>query len=227
MPRWIHMLTLLTFAGLPTVSLAQDDARWTEALKKFKTFGDEQVKAAEARNKQPLIRMVEFKSELVSEAFPEHRFFVLDAAHDGSSLLFALHQSGKISDLGDCTWRGDIPSKSFQVAPVLDFIRTAKIKVIDEKSALRAARIVEEIQGAPTYVGFLRINTKDFTVFDRRFIERHYGPSKDWEYHAEKRPGGWLVERKYVGPPAMIQRPPVYEIDVSEKQELLDARQRD
>jgi hypothetical protein len=207
----------------------EEQSHWLEAMKKFEAFAAPRIK--EAKDKfpdQPMVRFVEYRSQTVLEAFPEHRLFALDAASDGSSCLFALHCSGKIEDLGNCTWTGDVPSKSFQVRAVLDFVRAANIKVKNAEAAIAAAQLVEEVQGAPNYAIFLRINTKDFTVFDRRFIERFYGPrNTDWKWSAEKREGGgWLVTREYVGPPASVQQPPVYEMDLSDKQELLDLRWR-
>ena len=45
-----------------------------------------------------------------------------------------------------------------------------KIKVETAEQAVEVARLVEAIQGSPSFVGMLRLNTKDYTVFDERFL---------------------------------------------------------
>ena len=53
-----------------------------------------------------------------------------------------------------------------------------------------------------------------------------YGSKADWKYAAEKKGGGWEVKVQYVGPPASIQKPPVYEMVLDEEQRFVDLRRR-
>jgi hypothetical protein len=220
-------LVLLLTLALAAVSVGQDRADWANAEKKFQEFAKTRLKDVEAKpGELPASRFVEYRSQRLAETFPEHRFFALDSAFDGKSCLYALHATGKIEDLGNCTWTGDVASKTYQVPAVLDFVRKAKLAVKNADDAIAAAQLVEDVQGAPNYAAFLRVNTQNYTVLDRRFIEAHYGPPKHWKWSAAKRDGGWLVTREYVGPPASIQAPPKYELDVNDDQQMTDLRRR-
>ena len=60
---------------------------------------------------------------------------------------------------------------------------------------------------------------------DKAFIESQFGPSTDWKYSAEKRKEEWTVKMEYVGPqPVSIMQPPVYEIDLDEREMFHDLR---
>jgi hypothetical protein len=107
---------------------------------------------------------------------------------------------------------------------VAGFIRLRKIKVQSAEEAVDVAKLFEEVQGAANYVSFLMINTNDFKAFDKAFIEQQFGPRTDWKYSAEKRKDGWTVKVEYVGPPASIQMPPTYEMDLDEHQLFQDLR---
>jgi hypothetical protein len=91
-------------------------------------------------------------------------------------------------------------------------------------SAVEVAKLFEEVQSAAFYVAFLNINTKDFKVFDKALIESQFGPNTNWKYSGEKTKEGWSVKVEYVGPPASIMKPPVYEIDLDEQQMFHDLR---
>jgi hypothetical protein len=47
----------------------------------------------------------------------------------------------------------------------------------------------------------------------------------NWEFIATRKGPTWLVEEKYVGPPAMIMMPPTWEIIMDEHKRFLDIRQ--
>jgi hypothetical protein len=72
----------------------------------------------------------------------------------------------------------------------------------------------------------LRLNTKDYTVFDERFLKWLYASGDNWKYTGAKKGDGWEVKVEYVGPPAMVQQPPTYELVVDEENRFVDLRRR-
>ena len=173
----------------------------------------------------PNMRHAEFKSHLLRQYLPGVRLFVRYDRHlSGETRLFVLNQRGEITPLPNEEWRGDADGKYFQVASVAAFVRSQKIPVTSAEKAVEVAKLFEEIQGAAHYVAFLWINTKEFSAFDKAFIESQFGPPTHWKYSAAPRTNGWTVQVEYVGPPASIQKPPTYHIDVDEQQRFRDLR---
>lgn len=195
---------------------------WAPAERAFKEYITPILQAARSRHNDPEIQAAEYRSDRLRKHLPELRVHVLTGPYDGTSKLFLLSKEGKILDLGDGTWKGD--ETGFRVQAVTGFLKGRRLPVRNAEEAIEAARLTEEIQGAPSYVGFLQINTAGFRVFDQHFISRFYGEPKDWKYTAEARGKSWIVRREYVGPPAMIRQPPVYEITVDDQQLFVDLR---
>ena len=180
----------------------------------------EHLKAIDAN-----MRSAEVKSARLSKYFPDLRLFVrFDRHMHGETRIFFINQLAEITPIKGEEWRGDIEAQCFRVRSVANFLRARKIKVASADDALEAAKLFEEIQDAANYVAFLKINTNDFTAFDKRFMEMACGANTNWKYTAAERPGGWTVKREYVGPPAGVPQPPTYEIDLNAEQEFLDLR---
>jgi hypothetical protein len=173
----------------------------------------------------PNMRSAEFKSHLLRKHMPDLRLFVrFDRHMSGETRLFFVNRSGEITGLPEEEWRGNPAEQCFRVARIAEFLRLRQIPVRSTDDALEFAKLFEEVQGAANYAAFLKINTQDFTVFDKAFIENHYGPRIHWKYIAAKSTNGWTVKVEYVGPPASIQQPPTYEIEVDEQQMFRDLR---
>ena len=173
----------------------------------------------------PNMRSAEFKSNLLRKYLPDLRLFVRFDRHlSGETRLFFVNQRGEITPLPEEEWRGNVVESCFRVPHIVEFIRLRKIKVQSAEDALEVAKLFEEIQGAANYVAFLQINTRNFTVFDKAFIEGQFGPMTQWKYSAAIRKSGWSVKVEYVGPPASIQAPPTYEIDLDDQQIFHDLR---
>jgi hypothetical protein len=142
----------------------------------------------------------------------------------GETRLFFVNQRAEITELPEEEWRGEPAEECFRVVRVVEFLKSRKIKVQNTNDALEVTTLFEEIQGAANYVAFLKINTQDFTVFDKAFIEAHFGPRIHWKYTPGTRKGGWTVKVSYVGPPASIMQPPTYELDVDDAGMFRDFR---
>jgi hypothetical protein len=171
------------------------------------------------------MRHAEFKSQLLRQYLPDVRIFVRYDRHlSGETRIFVLNQRGEITPLPNEEWRGDADGKYFQVASVAEFVRSRKIPVKSAAQAVEVAKLFEDIQGAANYVAFLWINTKEFSAFDKAFIEGQFGPRIHWKYTGAPRTNGWTVQVEYVGPPASIRKPPMYHIDVDEEQRFRDLR---
>ena len=173
----------------------------------------------------PNMHSGEFKSHLLRKHLPDVRLFVrFDRHMSGETRLFFVNKSGKVTPLPEEEWRGNVDEQCFRVARVVEFLKQRKMPVQSADEALEFAKLFEEIQGAANYVAFLKINTKDFTVFDKAFIEGQFGPRTHWKYSSSARTNGWTVKVEYVGPPASIMQPPTYEIDVDEQKLFRDLR---
>jgi hypothetical protein len=173
----------------------------------------------------PNMRSGEFASNLLRKYLPDYRLFVrFDRHYSNETRLFFVNRRGEITELPEEEWRGNPKEECFRVQRIADFLKQREMKVETADQAIEFAKLFEEIQGGANYAAFLKINTKDFTVFDKAFIEGQFGPRTDWKYTATPRVGGWKVQVEYVGPPASIQQPPTYELDVNEQQVFQDLR---
>ena len=200
--------------GQPSVSAEKNT--WVRA---------ETAIAEHLKRVDPGMRSGEFASHLLRKYLPDWRLFVrFDRHYSNETRLFFVNKSGEVTGLPDELWTGNPTQQCFRVASVVDFLKQRKIKVRDAETAVEFAELFEEIQGGANYASFLRINTKDFTVFDKAFIESQFGPRTHWKYTATPRANGWKVTVEYVGPPASIQQPPTYEVDVNEDGVFEDLR---
>ena len=169
--------------------------------------------AAHLQSIDPAMRSGEFASNLVRRYLPDLRIFVRFDRHlSGETRIFLLNKAGGITPLPNEEWRGDEAAKSFSVATVTAFLKSQKIRITTESQAIDVARLYEELAGAANYVSFLHINTRDFKVFDKAFLEEQLGPRTAWKHTATRGPEGkgWTVTATYSGPPAHIQAPPIY-----------------
>jgi hypothetical protein len=118
----------------------------------------------------------------------------------------------------------DILAKCSRVLSVTEFIKSQKIKVKNTEEAIEIVRSVEDISDAYDYINFLKMNTNDYSIFDKRILEVAFGSRTYWNYNAETTKKGWIVKLEYIGPPADIMEPPVYEVDVDENKIFIDIR---
>jgi hypothetical protein len=181
--------------------------------------------AAHFKQIDPNMRSAIFASDLFRRYLPDFRVYVRFDRHlSGETRIFLVNRRGEITPLPNEEWRKNDAEKFSRSQQVAKFLRRQKIKVSSAEDAVEVAKLFEEVQGAANYVEFLNINTKDFKVFDKAFIESQFGPRTDWKYSGKKRNEGWSVKVEYVGPPASIMQPPVYEIDLDGQQIFRDLR---
>ena len=222
--RSLKIVALLVVAGVATTlaaekPLAEPDGRdeWAKADTAVATLMKEADAAA---------RSAVFASALLRKYLPGYRVYVRMADSYGKETrIFLATRDGAVTPLPDAQWRKRDDEPFWRSPVISEFLRKRQIKVRNGEEAVELARLFEELEAAANYVAFLKINTKDFTVFDSQFIEQQFGPRVHWQYTPEPRGGeGWTVTVKYVGPPASIRQPPVYEIDLDEQQTFQDLR---
>jgi hypothetical protein len=190
---------------------------------------DEWAKADKAiaehfKKMNPASRSAVFASALLRKYLPDFKVHVLyDLPCGPATRIFMVHRSGEITPLRDENWSGRAGDKFMRCADIAAFLARQNIQVKNAADAVAVAKLFEEVEDAATYVTSLKINTKDFKLFDKAFIEGCYGPS-DWKYSAQKSKDGWTVKAKYIGPPASIMMPPTYEMDLDEQQMFQDLR---
>jgi hypothetical protein len=201
-------------------------AEWAEAERTFVRFVTPVLEEARQRLKDPRIQWAQFTNDLVRKYLPDARVYVRDGAYSGDTKIWIVTRDGKITDLGDGVWTGVGGDQWWAVEKVSAYVKGRKIKVETAEQAVEVAKLVEAIQSSPSFVGMLRLNTKDYTVFDERFLTWMYGSKDDWKYAAAKKGGGWEVKVEYVGPPAAVQKPPVYEMVLDEEKRFVDLRRR-
>jgi hypothetical protein len=66
-----------------------------------------------------------------------------------------------IVDLGDGLWTSVGPTNVYVVDQVSSYVREQKIQVETPEQAIEVVKLIESIQSAPSYVGMLRLNTRD------------------------------------------------------------------
>src|SRR5581483_4642531 len=203
---WIFCaMTIPAFAAGD--SATSETEAWTKAEEALKAY---------LKPIDPGLRFAEYRSALLRKYLPGLRLYVRVGPNDSRSSIFFVDQLGTVLDLGQGSWTGHDPKEAFRLPKITEFIRSRKIKVQNADEAIEVVRLIEEIQGAPFYIDFLRLNTADFKVFEKSVMDSAHGSPKDWKYGASPKKDGWRVEVEYVGPPASIMQPPVYEITADE-----------
>jgi len=191
-----------------------DELAWEKAEQRFVKFITPIIEEARARLGDSQIQWSEVRNDLLRKYMPDVRLYVRDGAFDAKTKIWALKKDGEIVDLGDGLWKGANGNQWFAAEKVMAFVKDRTIKVGTAEQAVEVVKLMEKMQESPSFVGMLRLNTKNYRVFDENFLKWMYGSDGNWKYTAEAgKDGGWVVKKEYVGPqPAMIQQPPTYDV---------------
>ena len=172
----------------------------------------------------PQMHYAEFRSPLLTRYLPRLRLYAsYDDHRSHVDRIYFVDQKGNITNLPE-DWRGNEEERCWRIREITDFVRQQNIRVTNAQAAVEFAQLMEDIQTAPGKLWMLWYNTKYFTVFDRALLEHFYGTKTDWTYTPSPRTNGWSVKVAYVGPPAQVQAPPTYEIDLDDQQRFQDLR---
>jgi len=211
-PKLASVLTILAFLVASGAMFADESPNdveaWKKAEQKFKEY---------YQTVDPDLHYGIFKSRRLEKFLPDWRVYVhISEIINESPNLFLVNRDGTVRNLGNSQLVEDLPTRSFQVKPIAQFVKSQAIKVTSENDAVEVAKLFEELQNASNYIGFLKINTRDFTVFDKEFMEGSYGPRKDYRYTPHAVGNGWIVVVEYIGRPAAVQEPPIYRIELDD-----------
>jgi len=197
--------------------------KWAAARHKWLEFVGPYLSGIRQEEHNPSIQYIEMRSDLVSKYLPQHRIYVIETTRAGRSSTFALSISGEITDLGRGDWMGRKDEKHFRNRKLSAFLGTQNIKISDPDTAIGITKLIEEISRAPQDVVILRRSTNNFSIFDKRLYPCRCGES-NWRYKAKKRNKIWRVDKKYVGPPVMLEKPPIWEIVLDENNRFVEMR---
>ena len=139
-------------------------------------------------------------------------------------MLFALSIEGEIVDLESGAWSMPNGGKYSRNHKISDFLKTQNIVVSDANSAIDVAKLVEDISFTPGKVMYLKSNTNNFRIFDKRYYRSILSKELDWKHNVEKRKGYWKITQHYVGPPASIMMQPAWEIVTNQQDRLVEIR---
>jgi len=197
--------------------------KWAPARRKWLGFIGPYLSRIRQEEHNPSIQCVEMRSVLISEYLPKYRIYAVETNRISSPKLFAVSISGEIVDLKSGEFssreeRGPFKNKEFS-----DFLKKQQIEVSDPNTAIEIGRLIEEITFAPDRWMYLKSNTDNFSIFKMWVF---YGPGtywlRDWEWYAEKEETGWMVSRRYIGPPASIIMPPQWKLILDEEETITE-----
>jgi hypothetical protein len=197
--------------------------KWAPARNKWLEFIGPYLSRIRQEEYNPSIQYIEMRSDLVSKYLPQHRIYVIETTRAGRSSTFALSITGEISDLGRGDWMSHKDEKYFRNRKLSAFLSTQNIKISDPDTAIGITKLIERISRAAQDVVILRKSTNNFSVFDKRLYPCRCGES-NWRYKAKKQNKIWRVDRKYAGPPVMMEKPPKWEIVMDEKNCFVEIR---
>jgi len=205
--------------------------KWSSAKQKWAKYAESFI--TEQRNRvrltwpegtePPIGGYVEFQSPRVEKYLPQHKIYLIETSLIGVSKLFAVTEKGHISNLSGCGCSSIDGKSPFRNELFSDFIKQQQIKVTDANSAVEIGKFVEELSFAPQRWMGIRLNTKDFRIF-KTWIFSHSNAvdSPDWQWYAEKGAGGWIVSRRYTGPPASTIMPPRWRLSLDQQDRIIE-----
>jgi hypothetical protein len=204
--------------GIDAIYQAQ---QWSKAMAAWNKFADARITKIREAWKDPSRQWVEVKSELLSKWLPDYRTFVFETSVSGESSTFALNKAGTIFDVGSGEWSGG-DNTPYRNKKLSSFLKKNNLKITDANAAVGVAKLVEELSFTAQTVMFLKCNTKNFRVFDKRFYESAFYFEKEWRYSAQKNKGYWQINKEYIGPPACISGPQGWRLVVDANNILSD-----
>jgi hypothetical protein len=194
--------------------------KWRTAKRKWIEFVNPFLKEKRrgtnwfTKHKPPVDNYVEFQSALVSKYLPNYKIYIIERNIIGISNLFAVSTDGNVIDI-------TTDSHLFR-----KFIASQKISVSDINSALEVGKFIEELHSAPQRWAYIRYGSNLSKVFNSELFSRAATVEEpNWQWYAEKRENGWMVSRRYVGPPTSIMGSPRWYLVCDEKGQIIEVPQ--
>ena len=195
--------------------------KWPEFVNPFLEEQRKKLRTTWPAGKElPIAGYVEFQSRLVSKYLPDYKIYIIEKGTISIPDLFAVSVDGNVIDITSQHYADKEESKK---EPFSKFIVSQRISISDVNSAIETGKFLQELTSAKQRWGYLRYNSNDFKVF-KAWIFSNGGTvdDPDWQWYAEKRENGWMVSRRYVGPPASIIAPPRWYLVCDEKGQIIE-----
>ncbi|MFA5291590.1 MAG: hypothetical protein WC496_01000 [Phycisphaerae bacterium] len=195
--------------------------KWLEFVNPFLEKHRKRLKQTWPDGKEPPINgYVEFQSRYVSKYLPDYKIYVIETNIISVPELFAVSADGNVIDI---TGRHYVDKELSRKEPFSKFIVSRGILISDFNSAIEVGKFIEELIFAPQRWSYLRQNSNDFRIF-KAWIFSCQGTVDDpnWQWYAEKQETGWMVSKRYVGPPASIIMPPKWNLVCDEKGQIIE-----
>jgi hypothetical protein len=205
--------------------------KWRTAKRKWlefvKPYLENQRKRLEqtwpAGQELPMGGYVEFQSQRISKYLSNYQIYLIETNLASASKLFAVSADGNVFDLKGDEFNSIDGKGAFRNESFSKFISIQRIKVENTNAAIEIGKFIEELAFAPNRWMFIRHNSNNFKVF-KSWIFSSAGTVDDetWLWFTEKQANGWMVSRKYVGPPASIMVPPKWNLICNDKKQIIE-----
>lgn len=204
--------------------------KWRTAKNKWSNYAASFLKQQRQRVKQtwprgmepPIGGYVEFQSQRVSKLFPNHKFYIIETNISSISNLFAVSVSGEVDDLAGYRFSSEDGNSPFRNTPFSSFLKTQQIPVPDANAALEIGKSIEELVSAPGSWMFIKHNSHDFKTYKTWLFNNTTMDTPNWQWFTEPCPQGWIVSRRYIGPPASIMLPPRWKLHLDNQKRITE-----
>ena len=150
---------------------------------------------------------------LIRKRLPAYTIFAIDPHTDFNSRLVARTTNGISIELGR---ELDLPTQPPPSHKLIDFFVRQEFNVREKEDALEIVNLIEYIRLAPNKARMLKVNSKNYTLFDESLYEIFVCDKQSWELIPTKISAGWRINPKYVGHGSAMEHP-VYIIEVDNR----------
>lgn len=199
--------------------------KWVEFVRPFLEEQRNELKRTWPKEREiPLWGYVEFQSPLVRRYLPNYKIYIIETSLINVSKLFAVSSQGEVYNLkGSSFFSSKDGVEPFKNEMFSDFIRKQQIVASDANTAIEIGQFVEELVFASNRWMHFRYNSNDFKVFrDLLFSKEGTFRDPNWQWYSEKYNDGWIISRRYVGPPASILMPPRWKLVLDDQNKIVD-----
>ena len=198
--------------------------KWTEYVESYLVEQRNRILKTWPRGGEPPIGgYVEFQSPRVKNHLGNHKIYIIETNITGISNLYAVSLLGEVNDLRGNTFGSMDGKRPYKNEAFSDFIKQQQIVIPDANTAIETGMFIEELASAASRWMYLKQNSNDFKIFKTWIFNNEWTVgSPSWEWYAEPCKDGWIVSRRYIGPPASIMVPPRWKLDLDENNQIVE-----
>lgn len=223
-PLVLGLMIITWVFGLTTAQAQQPAvAPPTQPDELRERFKREVIEPMRQRSPSAFLTPMEYTSERLRKLLPECRVFVAVGAGTGFG-LYVFDAEEKLHSL-----EGNFGFKTgdeYAVDPaVSDFFTSQGLVIRNEKDAIEVAALVAEVTSCPMVLSQKHDEIWLLKRYDPADFQSSGGKNPDWEQFAVRDGDQWFTTWRYVGPPASIDMPVVWALQVDERGRLVNVRQ--